>query len=211
MVYVYKNGILSENISREDAIEELKNSINEWKEVDAQKEVVSNPQTQFRTGYTQTPYIQYSHTYEAVLLYIVKKCAEIRPNFANFNILGKVFTLSMLKYYSMYNKPYTKEKPIKAGRIKQYRNKVGFLHFKEYFENCKLDLKQRTHPYNDGKKRAIVYWTELPINELKNLVDDRKMVGIINDCARYMRDTRKLEKAINDVFNRLPARWKLKK
>ena len=195
--------------SKEEAIQWTQQKTN-WIEVEDEGLSVQ-PRTQYRTGYTQTPYVQYSHSYEALVLYIVKRCNEVYPDYTNYTIVAQVFTLAMLRYYNQYERPYTKEKPIRAGKLKQYKGQIGFQHYPEYWDNCSEHIQSRKYTYNNGNKTgtATVYWTEIPSDELRRLVDDREMIGHLEYSVRKGQYPKKLKKEINMVYNNTKTRFRL--
>ena len=205
MIYVYNQNIgLVSCQTRQEAIGYMNNGTK-------QEEIVTvQPQTQYRTGYTQTPYVQYSHSYEALVLYITKRCNDEYPDYTNYKRIGQVFTLAMLKYYALYDKSYTREKPIKAGKLREYGGQIGFANFKEYFRNCSQVLQSREYTYDDGKKTARVYWTEIPCEELQRLVDDKDMLRILEYCVKKGQYSKSLYNEIKKVYNKTDKKRKLK-
>lgn len=192
--------------------EEWQNKTVTWIEVeDTEAELSVQPRTQYRTGYTKTPYVQYSHSYEALVLYIVKRCNEDYPDWTNYTRVAQVFTLALLRYYNQYEKPYTKEKPIKAGKLKQYKGKIGFKHYPEYWYNCFQHIRSRKYTYNNGNEieTATVFWTEIPFEEIKNLVDDTDMMRHLEYAIKKGKYAEGLYKEIRKVYGNTNERFKL--
>lgn len=205
MIYVYNQNIgLVSCETRQEAIGYMNNKTKQDSLLTVQ------PRTQYKTKYNQTPYVQYSHSYEALVLYITKRCNDEYPDWTNYTCIAQVFTLTLLKYYNLYKKPYTKEKPIKAGKIKQYGGQIGFVHFKEYFDSCYPVLKSRQYKYGNEKKTATVFWTEIPLTEIEKLVDDKDIIRIMEYCVKKGQYAPSIKQEIRKVYEKTDARWKLR-
>ena len=185
-----------------------------WEEVlDGSTSVQSRDN--YLTTYTTTRYVDYSHSYEAIILYIVKKAENLweNINYLNKKRIGQMFTLALMKYYCEQQKGYTKEKPIKVGKLRRYTGQIGFNAFDTYFHNLYDELERKEIEYTNKHgeiDRAYIFETNINMNEIRSLVDDREMIRILDDVTKKGQFKSVLEKSIRNTFKRLDIRYKIK-
>ena len=190
----------------------------EWQEKTSDGVQTVEPRDNYLTTYTDTPYLTLSHTYEAMILYIIDKVNEEYPDYAQYVRVANIFTLSMMRYYNSQGQGYTKEKPIRFGyiRTKSGATYLGTSHFQEYWQYIKDKevIQGRWREYIDAngkKQKSYLVWTEIPREELKKLVDDKKMIRIMNGAVREGQYQEHLIKEIRDTYNRMNKKFKLRK
>lgn len=190
----------------------------EWQEKTSYGVQTVEPRDNYLTEYTDTPYLTLSHTYEAMILYIIDKVNEEYPEYAQYVRVANIFTLSVMKYYVSQKRGYTKEKPIKFGFIqtKHGATYLGTPHFQEYWQYIKDKevIHGRRSEYIDGNgkpRESYLVWTEIPREELKKLVDDKKMIRIMNGAVREGQYPTHLSEEIKKTYKALDKKWKLRK
>lgn len=190
----------------------------EWQEKTSDGVQTVEPRDNYLTTYTDTPYLTLSHTYEAMILYIIDKVNEEYPDYAQYVRVANIFILSLMRYYNSQGHGYTKEKPIRFGyiRTKHGATYLGTPHFQEYWQYIKdkEGIQGRWREYIDanGKKReSYLVRTDIPREELKKLVDDTKMIQIINGAVKKGQYSEVIVKEIRDTYNRMDKKWKLRK
>lgn len=99
------------------------------------------------------------------------------------------------------------EKKVRSMLRVLQRNNV----IKEYFRNCSQVLQSREYTYDDGKKTARVYWTEIPCEELQRLVDDKDMLRILEYCVKKGQYSKSISNEIKKVYNKTDKKRKLKR
>lgn len=192
MVYVYTSTYGGKEVAtREEAIELMNES-----------EVQESMQE-------QNPYIEYKDQYEAILLYIIKLGNEKYPNFMTKKKLGQIFTLSMIRWYLHTDSTYTGEKPIYCGRIRKYKNNVGFSAFDIYYPAIRENIRVR-----ENDKGWFVLFTEIPCETIEELVKPhmRNIVrGAVRDCQYKETAPRKINQAFKQLQKKYGDRYILKR
>ena len=187
--------------TREEAIQVIQ------KQTKDHTETSNNNKITFETilGNGVGAYAEYLHAYEAVILYIIKRANQEYPDYLTKKKVGQIFTMTMLRWYCTQMDGYTREKPIRAGKPKQYKGQVGFSAFDRYYDNIKRNLK-----FRENKDGFYVLWTEIELEILEKLVDSSDMIRIIKGCVRDSQYPKNCQRTINNLYKLLSDKYKTK-
>lgn len=197
-IYVYTNKLV-QVASREEALSLMKTQ----RILDDEKvEIIEEKPDKLGLR----PYMEYKREYEALLLYIIKRASELYPDYVTAKRVGQIFTVAMLRWYTQVKTSYTGEKPIKAGRIREYNDNIGFKAFKGIYNNVKKSID-----FTENNEGWYVLSTDIPLKTIEGLVANKRMIrimeGAIREC-QYIDNS--YYRTVRSLYKKLPYKYKVK-